>query len=92
MKCNAIAVARYTTELFPSVKAEVEYISGQMALPNGLSTSPMGASAAKSISDEPAAPRGDAGDGKQDDPELPGSTQASMLDRKLSLESVLRSL
>jgi hypothetical protein len=90
MKCNAPALARYAIESFPGADADVVSIDSGV-LPNGSSASPMGDTPAESTSADPL-PTEDALRKKQGDPQVSDAPQASSLDRKLSLESVLRSL
>lgn len=90
MQCNAPALARYAIESFPGVDADVVSMDSGV-LSNGSSASPMGDTTAESASADPL-PTEDALRRKKSDPQVSGAPQVSSLDRKLSLESVLRSL
>lgn len=84
-------MARYTFELFPGAKDEINPSLNSVILGNGSSTSSIGTIATESPSAKAVSIFGDAAEQEQDD-ELSDAAQGSVLDRKLSLESVLRSL
>jgi hypothetical protein len=91
MQCNARALARFAQELFPGSNADIAHNVEPAALSTVSSANSLETSA-ESATEDPPAPLPDAVDPKQGGPQLSGEPQASMLDRKLSLESVLRSL
>ena len=92
MQCHAVAVARYTFELFPRAKDEMVPILDSVILGNGSSASSIGTIATESPSAKAVSKSANAAEQEQHVPEPSDAEQASILDRKLSLESVLRSL